>query len=63
MGQGNVTPIKAAIATGARRVRFQTHEVEYQSIGDMLKVRDLIKANLDATRAPGVLFTQYEGGH
>jgi len=61
--QTDLDKIEAAIATGARRVRFQTHEVEYQSIGDMLKVRDLIKADLDTARAPGVLFTQYEGSH
>lgn len=59
--QADLDTIEAAIATGARRVRYQTHEVEYQSLGDMLKVRALIKEDL-AAPASGVLFTEYQSG-
>lgn len=59
--QGDLDKIEAAIATGARRVRFQTHEVEYQSVGDMLKARDAIKAELDVSARPGVMLTEYHG--
>lgn len=62
--QADLTAIEAAIATGARRVRFQTHEVEYQSIADLLKARDVIR---DALCKPetdsNVLFAEYSGGY
>lgn len=59
--QSDLDAIEKAIATGARRVRYQTHEVEYQSIGDMLKVRQIIKDEL-AGNAPGVVLTEYQSG-
>lgn len=60
--QDDLDRLEKAIASGARRVRFQTHEVEYQSIDAMLGVRDLIKAELDPSTGPGVSFAEYEGG-
>lgn len=59
--QTDLDSIEKAIATGARRVRFQTHEVEYQSVGDMLKVRNLIRDEVLGNCA-GVLMTEYQGG-
>jgi hypothetical protein len=44
--QADLDAIESAIASGAKRVRFQTHEVEYQSVSEMLRVRDLIKAEI-----------------
>lgn len=44
--------IEAAIAIGAKRVRYQTHEVEYQSISDMLRARDVIKAEVAPNDQP-----------
>lgn len=61
--QSDLDKIEKAIATGARRVRFQTHEVEYQSTGDMLKARDVIKAALSTNDSGGVMFVEYGGGH
>lgn len=61
--QSDLDRIETAIASGTRRVRFQSHEVEYQSIGDMLKARDAIKAELDVSARPGISFACYEGGH
>jgi hypothetical protein len=48
----DLTAIEEAIATGAKRVRFQTHEVEYHSVADMLRVRDVIKGEVNPTEAP-----------
>lgn len=59
--QTDLAAIERAIATGARRVRFQTHEVEYQSVADMMKARDAIRAELDADARPGVMFAEYHG--
>ena len=61
--QSDLDKIEKAIATGARRVRFQTHEVEYQSTADMLKARDVIAAALAADDGGGVMFAEYGGGH
>ena len=55
--------LNAAIASGAKRVRFQTHEVEYQSIQDMMKARDLIKSSLATAPANGAMFAQYESDY
>ncbi len=60
--QADLDKIEKAIASGVRRVRFQTHEAEYQSVGDMLKARDVIKAELDVEARPGVTFAEYQGG-
>ncbi|MER8786871.1 hypothetical protein NKH71_03220 [Mesorhizobium sp. M0983] len=59
--QSDLDAIEKAIATGARRVRYQTHEVEYQSLSDMLKVRQIIKDEL-AGNSPGVVLTEYQSG-
>jgi hypothetical protein len=61
--QSDLDRIEAAIAGGTRRVKFQSHEVEYQSIGDMLKARDAIKAEINADSRPGVSFADYRGGY
>ncbi|KWV42120.1 MULTISPECIES: hypothetical protein [Rhizobium] len=62
--QTDLDTINAAIATGAKRVRFQTHEVEYQSLKDMLTARDLIKAEvLGADDRGGAIFVEYGGGY
>lgn len=59
--QSDLEQIEKAIATGARRVRYQTHEVEYQSLGDMIRVRNMIKSELSEI-AGGVLFSEYGSG-
>lgn len=59
--QNDLEQIEKAIATGARRVRYQTHEVEYQSLGDMIRVRNMIKGELSES-AGGVLFSEYGSG-
>lgn len=62
--QADLDTITAAIATGAKRVRFQTHEVEYHSLSDMMRVRDMIRAEIDAagTYAGGLVFTEFQSG-
>lgn len=60
--QSDLDTIEKAIASGARRVRFQTHEVEYQSTTEMLRARDLIKAEVEGKPSTGVSFAEYGGG-
>lgn len=56
--------INAAIAQGAKRVRFQTHEVEYQTIAEMLRARDVIKAEIETPPVNGgAMFARYESDY
>jgi hypothetical protein len=62
--QDDLASINEALATGAKRVRFQTHEVEYQSVSDMLKIRDLIKQELQGVATVGgAIYAEYESGY
>lgn len=62
--QADLDAINSAIATGAKRVRFQTHEVEYPSVGEMLKARQVIKDELEGTgQTDGAIFAEYHGGY
>ena len=61
--QTDLDAINAAISSGAKRVRFQTHEVEYQTMGEMLKAREAIMADLGNSQSGGVIFTEFSGGY
>lgn len=59
--QSDLDAINQALALGAKRVRFQTHETEYQSVADMLRVRDLIKSELEGGEpSVGPILTEYQ---
>lgn len=60
----DLVAIEAAIAMGAKRVRFQTHEVEYHSMSELLSARDVIRDAL-CKPEPGsnVMFAQYDSGY
>lgn len=61
--QDDLTEINKAIATGARRVRFQTHEVEYRSLDEMMRVRDAILEQVNSSApSTGILFTDFRDG-
>lgn len=62
--QADLDAINTAIASGAKRVRFQTHEVEYQSIAEMLRARDVIKAEIETPATNGgAMFARYESDY
>lgn len=44
--QSQLDTLEAAIATGAREVDYGDKKVVYSSLGDMLKIRDLIRGEL-----------------
>lgn len=62
--QQDLDAINSAIATGAKRVRFQTHEVEYHSVSDLIRARDLIRSEIENGGQPagGMIFTEYGSG-
>lgn len=60
----DLAAIEAAISTGAKRVRYQTHEVEYQSMADLLKARDVIRDALCKPEAgSNVYFAEFGNGY
>ncbi|MBB4952753.1 hypothetical protein H4S14_000795 [Agrobacterium vitis] len=63
--QDDLDAINTALSSGAKRVRFQTHEVEYQSVTEMLKVRDLIIQELQSASRPvdRAIYAEYESGY
>lgn len=44
--------LAAAIATGAQRVKFQTHETQFRSQKEMLELLNLIDLELNPANAP-----------
>ena len=49
--QTDLDSIEAAITSGQRRVRLNGREVEYHSVGDMLKARDAIRNEVSRINA------------
>lgn len=49
----NLELLEAAIAEGALKVKYTDKEIEYRSLKDMLKIRDLIKKELGLCKRPG----------
>ena len=45
--------LEAAIADGVRRVKYTDKEIEYQSLEDMLKARDLMRRKLGLKKRCG----------
>lgn len=45
--------LAAAIAEGATRVKYQDKEVEYRSLADMMKIKNMMEAELFPANNPG----------
>lgn len=61
--QTHLDKLEKAIASGAREVRFQGHTTVFHSLDEMLRLRDIMKreVNSDAIDS-GVSYTEYESG-
>jgi hypothetical protein len=51
--QTQLEAIEKAIAEGVLKVKYENKEVEYRSLDDLLKLRDLIKAELGLSARGG----------
>ena len=47
--QAQLTALEDAIAQGAKIVKYSDKHVEYRSLDEMLKLRDLMRADLGVT--------------
>ena len=61
--QAQLTSIEDAIAIGATRVTHDGKTVEYRSINEMLRVRDMMRADLGATRGPRSTLVAFRRGY
>lgn len=57
--QGQIDALRAAIATGATRVRMNGEEVEYRSLAEMKSILADMEASVAATPRPRVGVVHY----
>lgn len=60
--QSDLDAIESAIKSGALIVKFSDKQVQYRSLDEMLKIRDLIRKALGATATTGRIFTNFAKG-
>lgn len=62
--QADLDKLEAAIFTGTRRVKYQDKEVEYNSIDDMKKARNLLIMKLQTAKPLEITMVspEYDGG-
>ena len=57
-----LTRLRAAIAKGVRRVKYEDKDVTYASIDEMLKVLRLMEEDLGIKKKSGRLLAEYDKG-
>lgn len=55
-----LTALEAAIAQGTTRVKYENKEVEYRSLEEMMKLRDLIRSELGLTKKSQRLYASHD---
>ena len=61
--QTQLDTLEAAIASGATKVKYSDKEVTYGSLSDMLKLRNIMRAELGLDNsAGGRVYPQYSKG-
>ena len=61
--QTQLDALEEAIASGAMRVKYADKEVEYRSMSDMLRLRDVMRRALGlATSASGRIYAETSKG-
>lgn len=60
--QTDLDALETALAKGVRRVRYSDKEVEYQSIDDMIKVRELMRQQLSQSARPQRIYASFSKG-
>lgn len=60
--QQDLDTLEAAMATGAKRVKYADKEVEYQNLKEMLAMRDVIREELSLNAKPKMRLASYNKG-
>lgn len=59
----DINALRAAIATGAKRVRFQTHETEFRSQAEMMELLErMVAENNPSSASPRRTVAQFTSG-
>jgi hypothetical protein len=61
--QSDLDLIEAAIKEGALTVKYADKQVTYRSLDEMLRIRDLIRAELGITTPRARKFGQFNAGY
>jgi hypothetical protein len=54
--------LEAAIAQGTTRVTFEGRTVEYRSLADMIRLRDLMRRDLGAAAPARITYASFSRG-
>lgn len=57
--QTQLDALEAAIAQGALKVKYENKEVEYRSLEEMLKLRDLMRSELGLVKKAQRLYASH----
>jgi len=60
--QTQLDALEDAISKGVRTVKYEDKEVEYRSLEDMLKLRDLMRRALGLTGKPSRIYPTTDKG-
>lgn len=60
--QENLDKLEEALVKGIKRVEYLDKEVEYRSVDEMLKIRDLMRRCLGLTLEPCRIFSKTSKG-
>jgi hypothetical protein len=54
--------LEMAIAQGTTRVTFEGRTVEYRSLADMIRLRDLMRRDLGTAAPPSITYATFSRG-
>lgn len=60
--QTQLDAIEAALAQGTTRVKYENKEVEYRSLEELMKLRDLIRSELGLIKKGQRLYASHDKG-
>jgi len=58
----DLAALEKAIAQGVQRVKYTDKEIEYRSLNEMLRLRDVIKRSLGLVKKSNRLKAQFDKG-
>lgn len=57
-----LTTLEAAIAEGTLRVKYADKEVQYRSLDEMLRIRELMRRDVGQSSGGGRVYLAYDKG-
>lgn len=57
-----LTALETAIAEGALKIEYGDKKVEYRSLNEMIKIRDIIRKDLGTLKTPRRTYAEFSKG-